>query len=46
MGVVSGNDITFESATTKLMFLLGQKLSIEKIKKLLESNLRGEITIN
>ena len=43
MGVVGGNDITFESAITKLMFLLGQKLPIEKIKKLLETNLRGEI---
>lgn len=46
IGVVSGQDITFESAVTKLMFLLGQKLSNQQIKKLLETNLRGEISIN
>jgi L-asparaginase len=46
IGVVSGQDITFESAVTKLMFLLGQKTSNQQIKKLLETNLRGEISIN
>lgn len=46
IGVVSGQDITFESAVTKLMFLLGQKSSNQQIKKLLETNLRGEISIN
>lgn len=44
IGVLSGSDITFESAVTKLMFLLGQKLPLVKTKKLLETNLRGEIT--
>ena len=44
IGVVSGHDITFEGAITKLMFLLGQKLSEQKIKKSLETNLRGEIS--
>lgn len=46
IGVVSGQDITFESAVTKLMFLLGQELPPRKLKKLLETNLRGEISIN
>ncbi|MFO0357215.1 MAG: asparaginase [Sphingobacteriaceae bacterium] len=46
IGVVSGQDITFESSVTKLMFLLGQKSSNQQIKKLLETNLRGEISIN
>lgn len=45
IGVVGGQDITFESAVTKLMFILGQKLPKEKTKKLLEANLRGEITV-
>jgi L-asparaginase len=42
--VVSGHDITYESAVAKLMFLLGQKLPSKKIKDLLEKNLRGELT--
>jgi L-asparaginase len=44
IGVVGGDDITFESAVTKLMFLLGQKYAVKKTKKLLETNLRGEIS--
>jgi L-asparaginase len=44
IGVVSGHDITYESAVTKLMFLLGQKLPSKKIKELLEKNLRGELS--
>jgi L-asparaginase len=45
IGVVSGYDITFESAIAKLMYVLGKKLNITKAKQLLETNLRGEITI-
>lgn len=43
-GVVSGYDSTPECAITKLMFLLGHKLPTEQIKKMMDSNLCGEIT--
>jgi len=44
LGVIGGADLTFESAVTKLMFLLGQKKSRSDIKKLFVTNLRGELS--
>ncbi len=44
IGVVGGGDLTFESAVTKLMFLLGQKLPKKNIVQQLQTNLRGELT--
>jgi len=44
-GVISGYDITTEAATTKMMLLLGQGFSNEQLILLLNSSIRGEITL-
>ncbi len=43
-GVISGFDMTVEAALTKLHFLLSQSLSPEDIRRLMQQNLRGELT--
>ena len=45
IGVLSGHDITTESAIAKLMYLLGEEYPTEKIKELLQMPIRGEITL-
>ena len=45
IGVISGNDITTESALAKLMYLLGENIPKDKFKTLFETQLRGEITM-
>jgi L-asparaginase len=46
IGVANGYDMTFESAVTKMMFLLGQFDEPVMVKELLETDLRGEITVS
>ncbi len=45
IGVVGGYDITTESAITKLMYLLGNDFNKHEIEQLMQTSLRGEITI-
>jgi L-asparaginase len=45
MGIVGGSDITTESALAKLMYLLGKNLSTVETIRLLQTPLRGEMSM-
>jgi L-asparaginase len=45
IGVIGGSDITTESAIAKMMYLLGQGYNIVEMKRLLQIDLRGELTV-
>ncbi|MEH6304645.1 type I asparaginase [Olivibacter sp. CPCC 100613] len=44
MGVLSGFDMTFEAAVTKLMYLQGEFESQSEVARWVEVNIRGELT--
>jgi L-asparaginase len=44
-GVVSGYDSTVESAVTKLMFLQSHNNDPEQVRTLMNTSIRGEITL-
>ena len=46
IGVANGYDMTYESAVTKMMYLLGNFEDSHQVKHWLETDIRGEITVS
>lgn len=46
IGVANGYDMTYESAVTKMMYLLGNFEDSNEVKQWLETDIRGEITVS
>jgi L-asparaginase len=44
VGVISGFDMTVEAALAKMFYLFSQNLPVDTVKKLMQTNMRGELT--
>ncbi len=44
LGLISGNDITFEAAIAKMMYLLSKELTKNEFKKCFQTSIKGELT--
>ena len=44
VGVISGFDLTAEAALAKMFYLFSQELPVAEVKRLMQTNLRGELT--